>query len=272
MKPEDKIQEPLTVEVLQAYLQGTLSASQQEEVRQLVTENPFYQDALEGLKYVEDDYPLQETLADINSQIYSKGKSRERIIWLRPLAAAASIIVLLGVAYIIYVTTTRPDTETIYAEHYQKYPVTGRAAQESSASSLSFDSIEPSSEPTTSPPKTPVAAPKQIEVVEDEAEENEEADVALLDDTPREEAYAFSPETNDVAVVKAPPAPAVGQLDQVVIKEQTPQYGGNAVPIQETKQLSKTKDSRANEVGLSETSIASAQEATQVLNNAPHTL
>lgn len=88
------IAHPLSAEVLRAYLQGDLSDSQQEQVAAIIAQHSIYKEVLEGLRWVDDEYPLEERLTAMSARV--AGTTRiKRLHPYRLMAVAAALVLLL---------------------------------------------------------------------------------------------------------------------------------------------------------------------------------
>lgn len=97
----------LTIDELRAYQAGLLSGSERHRVEQLLLENPFYADALEGLEALQQSgKSLTKQTAELRQALQERvheSATERRLMPLWMTSAAASIILVLSVAiYMIY--------------------------------------------------------------------------------------------------------------------------------------------------------------------------
>lgn len=76
MSPKQRhIKEPLSVAVLQAYLEGTLSPEEQQQVEAIMEQSPYYKEVLEGLRWTDDEYKVSERMTQWQDAIQARTTS-----------------------------------------------------------------------------------------------------------------------------------------------------------------------------------------------------
>ena len=97
----------ITEEALLAYAEGKLSPVEQAEMERLLRDDPFAQEALEGMRKSSKPSEIHHALTSINSQLREKTGIRERnkkgiqIHWANYAYAALVLGVLVGVAFVM---------------------------------------------------------------------------------------------------------------------------------------------------------------------------
>ena len=97
----------ITEEALLAYAEGKLSPVEQAEMERLLRDDPFAQEALEGMRKSSKPAEIHHALTSINSQLREKTGIRERnkkgiqIHWANYAYAALVLGVLVGVAFVM---------------------------------------------------------------------------------------------------------------------------------------------------------------------------
>ena len=97
----------ITEEALLAYAEGKLSPVEQAEMERLLRDDPFAQEALEGMRKSSKPSEIHHALTFINSQLREKTGIRERnkkgiqIHWANYAYAALVLGVLVGVAFVM---------------------------------------------------------------------------------------------------------------------------------------------------------------------------
>ncbi len=93
---------------LMDYLSGKLSGKDKNEVEQWMAENPFAEDALEGLSTVQKQKDIDQYVEQLNKQLNvyieqkKKRRSKRKIAHLQsPVLAIAIILLLLIVVYLV---------------------------------------------------------------------------------------------------------------------------------------------------------------------------
>ncbi len=104
------IAHPLSADVLRAYLQGDLSDSQQELVAAIIAQHPLYKEVLDGLRWVDDEYPLEERLAAMSARV--AGTTRiKRLHPYRLMAVAAALVLLLVAGSLLIRSLQEPELQ-----------------------------------------------------------------------------------------------------------------------------------------------------------------
>ena len=97
----------ITEEALLAYAEGKLSPAEQAEMERLLRDDPFAQEALEGMRKSAKPAEIHHALTSINTQLREKTGIRERnkkgiqIHWANYAYAAVVIGLLIGVAFVM---------------------------------------------------------------------------------------------------------------------------------------------------------------------------
>jgi len=97
----------ITEEALLAYAEGKLSPVEQAEMERLLRDDPFAQEALEGMRKSAKPSEIHHALTSINTQLREKTGIRERnkkgiqIHWANYAYAALVLGVLVGVAFVM---------------------------------------------------------------------------------------------------------------------------------------------------------------------------
>ena len=97
----------ITEEALLAYAEGKLSPVEQAEMERLLLDDPFAQEALEGMRKSSKPADIHNALTSINTQLREKTGIRERnkkgiqIHWANYAYAALVLGVLVGVAFVM---------------------------------------------------------------------------------------------------------------------------------------------------------------------------
>jgi len=102
-------------EKLFAYLRNQLSDTEKQHIEKLMAQDPFLQDAVEGLKGA-DLNTIENTLSAIFAKVDSATGAQKTNIFsanLRKYAAAASIILILGMSWMIIDNLNNKQNETI---------------------------------------------------------------------------------------------------------------------------------------------------------------
>lgn len=110
-------------ELINAYLEGTLSPEDQKIFENLIAQNPEYKAELEAQRKIKAAITLSEReslrgFLDEIEDISVKPKSRVKS-WLFS-AVAACMVVLAG--YFLWTTLSMSPGEKLYARHYETYP------------------------------------------------------------------------------------------------------------------------------------------------------
>lgn len=110
-------------ELINAYLEGTLSPEDQEIFENLIAQNPEYKAELEAQRKIKAAITLseRESLRNFISEldeVQVKPKTSFKS-WLFS-AAAACLVVLVG--YFLWTTLSMSPGEKLYARHYETYP------------------------------------------------------------------------------------------------------------------------------------------------------
>ena len=93
-------------DTLRKYLQGKLSPDESHRLEKLILNNPFYQEALEGIESI-GEQELEQDLNDLSGQISKKAQLQKKRSSFNLYRVAAAIILLASFSYIIIYTTTR---------------------------------------------------------------------------------------------------------------------------------------------------------------------
>jgi tetratricopeptide (TPR) repeat protein len=97
----------ITQEALLAYAEGKLSDAERAQVDKLIKDDPFAQDALDGLRSSGNKTEIKSAISAINTQLREKTGVRERkkkgidIHWANYAYAAVVLGVLIGVGYVM---------------------------------------------------------------------------------------------------------------------------------------------------------------------------
>lgn len=180
-KQQHHIEHPLHQEILQAYLQGTLSKPERQQVEDIIAAHPYYKEVLEGLRWVDEDYPLSKRLAALSANVNaaSRTSSSPKIMainspWWRWAAAAASVALLVVVALWAMDSST-PDKDPIA----QTLQTTKSIPSPDIHASTTAGTAETLSTP---PPPSAAAPPEKIAVPAEEAKEEMTASIEVMED------------------------------------------------------------------------------------------
>lgn len=97
----------ITQEALLAYAEGKLSDAERTQVDKLIKDDPFAQDALEGIRTSGNKTEIKSAISSINTQLREKTGVRERktkgidLHWANYAYAAVVLGVLIGVGYVM---------------------------------------------------------------------------------------------------------------------------------------------------------------------------
>ncbi|MEP0265919.1 hypothetical protein [Dokdonia sp.] len=104
--------------LIQKYLQGTLSESEEQLFQEYIENDPSFADDIpfyEGLNYAFAKADYDQTKAQLHSFYKEEQKSR----W-RRWSVAATVLVLIGLGSIFYFNST-DSTESLYAHYFEPY-------------------------------------------------------------------------------------------------------------------------------------------------------
>jgi len=95
----------ITEEAMLAYVSNSLSAEERQELEKLLKEDPFAQDALEGLLAVENKSAVSNTVSSLNRKVRERTGVKERkgisFHWTNYAWAAVLIGLLIGVGFVM---------------------------------------------------------------------------------------------------------------------------------------------------------------------------
>lgn len=178
---------PLSQEVLLAYLAGHLSASDKKRVDAIIAAEPYYIEVLEGLRWVDEDYPLPDKLTALQEKIrqqhYPPAATRSiRLHRYRWLAAASisALIITLG----IWVSTLTKQSTPVLAERIQPTKPLPTPNIERPAPVGNDAPVPPpaQSTPQYAPAPAQTEEPVIAVVADDQLEDEEVAEVYMADE------------------------------------------------------------------------------------------
>lgn len=96
---------------LMDYISGKLSAEQKHEVEKWMMENPFFEEAVEGLQAAGDEKQVKASVEHINNELrkYLQHRKRRRESWALPVNMwiYIAVLVILAAAVIVYFFVVR---------------------------------------------------------------------------------------------------------------------------------------------------------------------
>lgn len=121
---------------MEAYLNGTLSAGERAQFEKLLAEDPFAQDALEGMQAAKNQADVKVRIASIKKKIRTQTGGREgkaiKLHWANYAWAAVVLGMLVGVGFLM-VTYLNKNTDTSLAQNEAPQEILSPAAQDSFA-------------------------------------------------------------------------------------------------------------------------------------------
>jgi hypothetical protein len=210
------IKEPLSKEILLAYLEGSLPDVNMQEVKELVDSNPLYKDALDGLRWMDNPDDIHSILPTLKT-----ARTKGKIVTLPRLAMAAGIALLVTGGILAVRLAQHQQSQSLFAEHFEK-PDTAAIIPE--AQPKDADPVPDSSqnEPVAAPGTTatkPVQKPTEIT-----PEVMNIPEISMVED---EAPQDFMADTDAAENVELPPVPEKPATPS--IQERQKQAAGNAV-------------------------------------------
>lgn len=193
-KNSHHITTPLSQEVLLAYLAGHLSSNDKKRVDAIIAAEPYYKEVLEGLRWVDDDYPLSDKLSALQEKIHQQHYPETtttftRLRRYRWLAAASIATLILSIG--IWTTTFTKQSTPVLAERIQsaealRTPNLERTTPEGSAPApppvQTTQQHAPAPAPASAPPPQPTEEPTITVLADEEFEDDEIAEVSSPDE------------------------------------------------------------------------------------------
>lgn len=106
MATQGKNRDYIDKDTLRKYLQGELPPKEAHRIEKLILNNPFYQEALDGLETL-DEEENQQDLTDLSNQIQKRTQSSKGDTSFKFYRIAAAILLLAVFSYVIVYTTSR---------------------------------------------------------------------------------------------------------------------------------------------------------------------
>ena len=210
------IKEPLSKEILLAYLEGSLPDVNMQEVKQLVDSNPLYKDALDGLRWMDTPDDIHSILPSLKST-----EKKSRIITLPRLAVAAGIALLVTGGILAVRLAQQQQSQSLFAEHFEK-PDTAAILPETQPKDADHAPDSNQNEPVAAPGTTatkPVQKPTEIT-----PEAMDIPEISMVED---EAPQDFMADTDAAENIELPPVPEKPATRS--IQERQKQAAGNAV-------------------------------------------
>jgi tetratricopeptide (TPR) repeat protein len=103
----------VTEEALSAYLQNKLNPAEKQQLEKLLQEDPFAQDALEGLQNSSSQSTVQASISNLNKKVRERSGLKERrrlkIHWVNYAWAAVVFGLLIGIGFIMVNSLNKKD-------------------------------------------------------------------------------------------------------------------------------------------------------------------
>ncbi len=190
MSPKQRhIKEPLSVAVLQAYLEGTLSSEEQKQVEAILEQSPYYKEVLEGLRWTDDEYKVSERMTQWQEAIQAHTSSSSTKVvplyrkWVRWAAAAVVLGSLITAG--LWITGQLEKEDPVIA---QKIKPADDLTQPNIQPTLPAETTRTVPPPPDQmrTPASPAPIEEELEVVADEVEIVEEEpamELSVVEDT-----------------------------------------------------------------------------------------
>lgn len=177
--PDRHIKSPLSQEVLHAYLEGTLSVSEKKQVDQIIAEEPYYKEVLEGMRWIDEAYPTSDRLQTLQQSVTEKTRpvSRGVVPLSKYIRWAAAAIVLAAVTTAgLWITGQLDRDEPMLAQEIQSTKALPQPH-------IEVDSSTEMAAPAPAPAPAPVPPPPPATVEMAEIIESDDAEIAKQEET-----------------------------------------------------------------------------------------
>lgn len=230
-------------ELLLRYIRGNVTPEERRFIEELIADDPFLSDAVEGLMIVGEDKKIEQHLARIHDSIadHRKKEKSRKIPLKRILAVAATVAVLIIGAWFVN-QSMQKSTEKIFSDEFRPYPVPEAKKEvqpdtvtpEKKQTDVNYKAL---AETQSASSKSKAPAVSATTTITKEEEEKAPA-VATYDEpdvaTPEQNAYQSSEKsitTNDNVTVKLKQDTVITQAGAPAASQSLSRQ--NAVPIEQ---------------------------------------